>query len=258
MILCTFIVAWGNFSVNNLINIFFTKLNWYLYAYFDFLLMLPFLRNIAQNTSENSARYYIVLVTVFNVISGLLIYSNMYSGFIDFAPIFNTQFGSLTWAIIFSLTGYFLIKYFIQLGSYVLPFFIISTIISLAMSVAFVISDFKFNGGSNVEQLRVHFIYAPACLLFLLIIKSYCKYDFFREKRINQLIIVLAGTTFGMFIIETHSNLINYINWRLSVNVLTYQIGSYKLGWISIFIQFLVCFIIVYLLRKIPLFKKML
>ena len=44
MVICTIIRAWGDFSLGNLLTVFFSRLNWYLYAYLDYLLMLPLIK----------------------------------------------------------------------------------------------------------------------------------------------------------------------------------------------------------------------
>ena len=108
MVLCTIIRAYPDFTLHNLIEVLFTRLNWYLYAYLDYLLMLPFLRLIAKNASKAEARSFFILVMVFYTIGGCFYYFNYYTGLIEFAPIFNTQFASLCWSIIFPLMGFFI------------------------------------------------------------------------------------------------------------------------------------------------------
>ena len=257
MILCTFIRAAGNYSIPNLVNVFFTGLNWYLWAYFDYLLMLPFLRKIALHTSFELSRSYVILVTLFYTASGFLSWFGYYTGLIDHAPLFNTQFGSLCWAFIFPLTGYWIDKYFNQYKPYILRFFLPGSILTVGASVYLAVTDFITTQGANQELVRVQFIFLPSCLLFCLGRILYDKLPFFRSVRVNRFLTVLSGTTFGIFLIETHANLINVINWKLSQSAIG-SIHPYLLGLISLFTQFTICAVGVYLLKKIPYVKKLL
>ena len=258
MVLCTFIKAWGEISFFNFINVFFTKLNWYLYAYLDYLLMLPFLRLIAQNATNEQRKVWIILVMVFYTVSGCLIFANYYTGLVDFAPIYNTQFASLCWSIIFTLTGYFLVGYEEVQSEKRLFLLVVGTIVSVILSVMFVMMDINNSGGANIDQLRLHFVYMPSCLIF-----CFCKFIYnqtmiFKKKVVEKCIITVAGTVFGIFLIETHTELINYVNWKLSLSPISNHIGEYAKGGVSILVQFIICFTIIFILKQIPFIKKIL
>lgn len=259
MLICTLIKAWGGgVSFLTFIDIFFTKLNWYLYAYLDYLLMLPFIRLIAQNATKEQKEVWIVLVTIFYTIGGCLIFANYYTGFIDFAPIYNTQFASLCWGIIFSLTGYFFINNEFNKSRKWILFLVVGAIISIVLSVVFVMIDIKYNSAANIEQLRIHFIFLPSCLIFYLCKVLYDWNTIFKNKVVEQCIITISSTVFGIFILETHSELINYVNWKLSLNPISNYLGDYVMGMVSIITQFVICFIIICILKHIPYLKKIL
>ena len=133
---------------------------------------------------------------------------------------------------------------------------LISTVLTLFLSVYFVINDIQFNAGINTEHLRTHFIFAPSCLIFYLCKKIYEYVPLFQKNFVNNIIVTISGTTFGIFIIETHSELINYINWKLTPMV--DLIGPYNTGLLSIALQFTACFVITYLVRLIPFTRKIL
>lgn len=259
MVICTVIRAWGSdFSPLTLVDVFFTKLNWYLYAYIDYLLMLPFLRSIAQHTQEATARAYMALVAFFYTISGILIFLHLYTGFIDFAPLFNSQFASICWALIFPLSGYFMTHCSEDMKTTELAGLFLLSVISLLASAVLIILDLRMTGGANMDQLRVHFVYLPSLGVFCLIDWLYKVLKLDLYPKFNAIVLTVAGTTFGMFIIETHSELMNYVNWKLSISSLATHLSPYYLGIISVFIQFVVCFCIVYLLKKLPYVKKIL
>ena len=257
MILCTFIKADGNYSFVHLVDVFFTGLNWYLWAYFDYLLMLPFLRKIALHSSFELSRSYVILVALFYTASGFLSWANYYTGIIDHAPLFNTQFGSLCWAFIFPLTGYWIDKYFDQYKPYVLRFFLPGTLLTVGASVYLAVTDFLATQGVNQEVVRVQFIFLPSCLIFCICRMIHEKVPLFRFAGVNRFLTALAGTTFGIFLIETHTNLINQINWQLSQSAIG-SINPYLLGWVSLLLQFCICAAGVWLLKKIPYVKKLL
>lgn len=257
MMICTFIKIWGNISFWNFIDAFFTKLNWYLYAYFDYLLMLPFLRLISLNANKGQIRIWIILVSTFYGLGGFLIFFNYYTGFIDFAPIYNTQFSSLSWGIIFALTGYFIVSGNLKSKQSIL-FFLVGTVVSIALSVVFVMKEISVDNGANIDQLRLHFIYFPCCLIFVFS-KILCEQvRIFKKEFVRRCIVTVSGTTFGIFIIETHSELINYVNWKLSISHCFGYMGDYFRGGVSIIAQFIICFFIVCVLKKMPFLKKIL
>lgn len=253
MIICTLIRGWGDWSFSNLINVFFTKLNWYLYAYFDYLFMLPVLR-YAVGYLENNGRIFVLLVSIYYSAGGALIFAGRYTGFIDFAPLYNSQFASVCWGIIFPLTGWWLINETLSRTDYVLLSF--GAMLSLLASILLVVINIQKQGGGNVDQLRLHFIYLPSAWIFAGL-KCFHE-EFMVETAVSKIIKVLAGTTFGIFIIETHSEMINYINWKITGTAFARNISAYWFGWVSLCIQFVVCTAITLALKKIPGIKNIL
>ena len=259
MVICTAIKSWNHdYSAFEIVEVFFTKLNWYLYAYVDYLLMLPFLRIIAQHTDQSMAKIYIGLVCAFYTLGGVLLHFDIYTGFVDFATIFNTSFSSYCWAVIFPLSGYFIAGVIDSVDYKELIGLLIFSGVCLAASALFVISDLRTTGGAHMDQLRVHFIYAPSLGVFCLIEWLYRVLKLDKLLRFNRAVLTISGTTFGMFIIETHSQLINYVNHWIKNSVLGLHFSPYYQGIIAVFVQFAICFCIVYILKKLPYVKKIL
>lgn len=257
MLLCTLIRANGDFSFANLVDVLVTKLNWYLYAYLAFLMMLPILRLIALHASPLHAKYFIVMTCLLYTMSGVFQINNQFFAIEDFSVLFNSQFGSVCWSVVFSLSGYWLNKYFDELKPYVFRFLLPASVISLALSVYYINRDFALTGGANQELLRVHFIFAPSLVLFS-VLKLFCeKSGILRHRLAVRIIVGLASTVFGIFIIETHSVLINVVNDFLQRNIGS-AVHPYLLAWLSILVQFLLCSAIVYVVRLIPFMKKLL
>lgn len=265
MIVCALIVSAPEITLVKLIDAFFLKLNWYLYAYVDYLLMLPILRLVAKNASASDIKIYFILTTVLYTLSGILIYFEKYIAMVDFIPIYNTPFASTCWSIIFSLSGYFLnnfenviqsddnnVKQCNKLSSLLK----LGAVFNVTLSVILVTADIVLRGGNNIDQLRLHSIYLPCCCIFLTCKKMVTDWKIFRNKIIINVVRTVAGATYGIFILETHSQLINYINWKMSP--VAGIIGEYRTALLAICIQFAVCFCITYVLKRIPLVKKIL
>lgn len=244
--------------MSTLLDVFFTKLNWYLYAYVDYLLMLPFLRSIAQHTEDSLAKNYMGLVCAYYTISGVLLFFDFYTGLIDFAPLFNSQFASICWVLVFPLSGYFLTHQAVQLKKSEKIGLLLAAAASLAVSALLIIYDLRTTGGSHMDQLRVHFIYAPSLAVFCAVDWIYKALKLERYKKYNRAVFTVSGTIFGMFIIETHSQLLNLVDYRLSISSLAQHMSPYDLGIVSMLIQFAVCFCIVYILKRLPLLKQIL
>ncbi|MBQ9336580.1 MAG: acyltransferase family protein [Lentisphaeria bacterium] len=256
MLLCTVVRGWGQWTAAALWNVFWTKLNWYLYAYFDYLLMLPFLRCIAQKTAPAEADFFIAAAALFQIAGGILIAIGQYTGLIDFVPIFNTQFASLAWGIVFPLAGYFL--YHLRLGDRKIFIVLLSAgaVVSIGLSVYFVMRDIRLFKGAHNEALRTHFVFLPSLLLFWLIGKFYESAAFFKNEKVRQYLGIFAGTVFGAFLLETHAPLIWFINSRLSP--LTPLFGVYLTGIIALVYSYMVYFFAVMALKQLPGLNKLL
>lgn len=259
MVLCTLVMAAKDFSLQNVFIIFFTKLNWYLYAYFDYLLMLPFLRYMGRNCRKNEAVLFVTLSVVFYTITGVLISMGLYSGIVSFAPIFSTQFASYCWAIVFGVGGYYIQKYretFLSVKSVLL--LLLTSIISIVLSVYFVMEDYRTTGGQNTEALRVHYIVAPAYLTFIMVFYVSGKVSFLQKETVQRIIVALSGLTFGIFLIETHTDLIWIELDKINNSFLAAYMGSYWLGFVAIFVQFIICAALTAILKRVPGFRRIL
>lgn len=260
MILCTFVVAYGDYSITNLVTTFFTRLNWYLYAYLDYLLMLPLLRGIAKTLERKHFEVYMILVSLFTV-AGTFVYNADWNvGFLTFAPLFNAQFGSasICWVVIYPLTGYLLVKYYAEEKKfirYVLPAL---AVISLTISVIMVVFDYQNDMGDRIDQVRQFTTFAPTICLFCLIKFLYEKIKVLNNDKSNKIISLISGTTFGMFVIETHFDKQNEVSKFILGLPLFSGLGTYEAALIAIVVQFVLLFAIVSILKLIPVVKKIL
>lgn len=243
-----------------LLKIFITDLNWYLYAYIGYLLMLPFMRILVSNMSVANMKLFLILSGSAYTVSGFLIPFSSYSEKItEFLPIYNAGWASNCWNFIFPILGYILVQLVQreEFSSERRCFFgllLLGTIISLLVCTCLMNYDIRINGSQNLEMIRQHANFVPCCFVFSLL------YYVFAGKQITdvkkRIISEMSSATFGMFLIETHSrysqDIYEFIAQRLA------NAGLYLCSIISILIQFILYFLIIFALRRIPLVKKVL
>ena len=162
-----------NFSFGYILKTFASGLNWYLYAYLGFLFMLPFLRNIVNNSTKDKTTLFFGLTLGFYSLQALPIVFGMNFSLFSNVPLFNSYYASSCWMIIFPIAGYYVANadsiYTDKKELYKFrSALIISSVVSVAVSIILITYDIKNNGGNNLEQLRQHFIFAPSCLIFYL------------------------------------------------------------------------------------------
>ena len=74
-------------------------------------------------------------------------------------------------------------------------------------------------------------------------------------KGLEKFIAICAPLTFGMFILETQTNL-GGILFMTMYQLLGVKINRILISWIAIILKFIIFSIIVYLLRLIPLVRR--
>lgn len=252
MVICSFLIMIRDNRLN-FILVFTQKLNWYLYYYLAYLLMLPFLRKIALYSNEKEMNLYMILVCIFYTFSQILTYFNYSIYFIDNLAFYNSNWGSVCWYFIFPMSGYFLTqllknnnikKYFNIFG--------IVSLISLIIAIILCSLDIKMHNGVNLENLRAHAIYPISCFIFISI--YYIKYKI-KNIKTTKILTFLSNATFGIFILETHTNISNLICNTLNSHLNNY-LGLYCISVLSIIIEFILYTTIISILRLIPCVKK--
>ena len=112
MIILAIINTYKDVSLYGFYKCLFLDLNWYLYAYLLFLLMLPFLRKLVK-CDDNTMLLFIFVVGAFYAVSGQAIVTNInpLAGLTNNAQsifYYNGTHGG--WNIIYPLSGYFIYK----------------------------------------------------------------------------------------------------------------------------------------------------
>jgi surface polysaccharide O-acyltransferase-like enzyme len=262
-------------------RVFFGELNWYLYAYLAFLLMLPFLRLIAQNADEGQQKLYLILTFVFYSISGLFLFLGVDAKLLDNMPLFNTVYASNCWQLTFPLAGYFIAnvikngdpakirKLKIAAG--------IAALLNLFQGEILFSLDRFTKDGLNLEMMRQHACFGPACLIFILCLlwaeKAAERAAEEAEEETEEaadgerssdengfgawFLAELSAATLGVFLIETHTN----FSGLLSLKIVEWPIVAdlpYTRSILAVAIEFTAYSLFVILLRRIPGVKKIL
>ena len=241
-----------NRSFSNAVSLLLNGLNWYFYAYLGFLLLLPVYRSIVSNLKIEDWKYIFILVIITNILFSIFRVLN-----IDVAVLNNLQplaspWASSAWQCIFPLMGYFIIEnkeLFIKYEKKIFS----GCLISILLSMILIRIDIIKNGGANYEMLHQYYTILPSIYIFGSIISEDKKMS--KNIYLNKFISICAPLTFGMFILETQTNLGGFLFMKM-YQLLGANMNRILISWIAIILKFIIFSIIVYLLRLIPLVRR--
>lgn len=253
--------TWGeSVKADGFVSVYTTKLNWYLYAYIAYLFMLPFLRILAQNMNENQKKLFLILTIMTYTLSGICIPLSISEHFTGNMTLFNSTWASDCWQITFPILGFLLVDFSEnetnpnrkkRLGWILL----IGTILNFILAILLMSYDIKANGGANQEQILQHSVLLPCCFI-VYALHTGLKNKKLNHQFLNNFLAELSGATFGIFLIETHTSYSSMIfNHVLMIEP---YIGRYMCNIVSILCEFIIYFIVVFLLRRIPCIRKLL
>ncbi len=173
---------------------------WFLYAYLGFLLMLPFLRHIAKSANAKEQKYFLAMCMGCYLVSGITGALGLAEGFTEFLPLFTSLAPKLSENIIFPLAGYFLAKGELFKAAKDKALLLIVTLAHIALSVALIAVNIKAGTTEfeHMEALRMYFV-IPLCLIVFVFAR-----DAFRpNEKAGKYLKAIAGTAFGIFILDT-------------------------------------------------------
>lgn len=228
-------------------------LNWYLYAYLAFLLMLPVLRRIAQNFSDDEWKWYIVIVVILNcALAYMAEFEQSFSTFSNM-PMIAAPWASASWHIVFPLLGYGIYhkRYIIKKN-----WLYAGSGIALLGAMGGIIIDMRMNGGNNFEMMNQFFNVLPSCTFFYLV-TGIGERETVCVKNLKQIALKIAPLTFGMFLIDTHTFMRGRIySAFFKENVMGVR-GILASWWILV-LEFVIYACITWCLRCIPAIRKVL
>lgn len=243
---------------------FFTKLlsgkhvnaYWYLYAYLAFLLMLPLFRRIAKQFDHKD---FILLVALHFVFFTFLPLSNYVLGKLglpkmsvasDFSvPLANTK------ALFYPLIGYYIDQVFDISKLNRKNVWILPGVIIFGIAVSSVFTYYQGIHNKFTQDYVQSFDYTTAIAVFLLV-----KYIFTNSKALSQcrflhrVITLIGSLTLGIYLMDPVLKMVA-VN-RFKKVITTSDPIAYSLIW-CVF-SMLVCGIVTYGLKKLPVIKKLL
>lgn len=240
----------------------FSGLNWYLYAYIGYLLMLPFLRILVNHMTRKDMRLFFILTAIAYSVSGILIpFRGVEEAFTGFLPIFSSPFGSSCWNLAFPVLAYCLVSFSKHEENparkkRMLLILLIGTIASLVIAMLLMNYDLTAKHGKHMELIAQHAVLFPCCFIF------YGLYEGFSGKSIRlpfsgKVLAEFSAATFGMFLIETHTGFSEQI-FDFVASWFPHSAGPYLCSLLSIVLQLLLYFLAIFALRKIPPIRKIL
>lgn len=265
MVLCTFLRGYPSWTAANFLDVFTSKLNWYLYAYLAYLLMLPLLRKLAQGLQERDAVYFLAWAAFIDAGLGFMAYFNQTNpvtaapapntALLVFAPCFGTTFPSLAWGMMYPLAGYLLLRHGRILSSKAAcRLYAGGAICFLLFSIVGITEVNRASMGTDVELLRAHGLLPASCLFFVWAQRLYENYPVLSYAWIAKFTKEQATCVFGIYIIETHTELKNFVEW----NIAPQGIHTIWAALLSMLLQYVICFFITFLMKKVPGLRQIL
>lgn len=217
---------------------------WFLYSYLGFLIGLPILRRMAKVLEKNEFLYLFLIYVIAGGIFGILA---------------RTQVGSIAVAIPFTadviaypLLGYFIVNRIEQTEYTVknLLILIALAVVGLGIDVAVTQYDYHTFGGWSEAGLSL-FIIFPAAAVFYAV-----KY-FFDKKSLptvlENIICIMGSCTFGVYLLEGYIKDYCGIIQKYMCLVMPNALAAI----IYLFCIMIIGVIITFILKKIPVIKKL-
>ena len=229
---------------------------WFLYTYIAYLIGLPFLRNLVKNL-ENKHYYYMIAIAIF--FSGLLpiIEYLLFKGNYHI-----TSYIKITWLttniVLYPCIGYFLRFKFKCSNKKTILFIWFINLLCIMLSCFMTYYKIKITSNLSSSQIQDFFpnFIAVNCICIFITIK-YLFEKINISKFVEKMILSFGSCTFGIYLIhvlikdtEMMKSLLNLIK-NIGVNYMLAVI----LWCLCIMI---ISYLIVFILKKIPILKRLL
>lgn len=233
---------YGDFSKNGILNelIFIIKGHgrfhlWFLLEMIAFYICVPFIRLITKKENKKILIYAITILIIFNSLIPTL--NNLFNAGINYSVMF---------------TGY--LHYFL-LGYYINSFnikhkkitYIIGILCALITSIGTLLISFKLN-----NEYDLLYNYSSIFVVFTSIAVFLFMKEKFNKPCSNEFIKQLVGCYFGVYLI--HGLVIGFYEKILDIDVVSINLGQIFILYIIVLFT---SYIVVYLLKKVPIVKKL-
>lgn len=220
---------------------------WYIYALIGAYLVLPFIQKMVKNFTNTD---YIIFVLIFLITPAVISFLNV---FLRFDINYNFQLAFFPSIISIMVCGYYISK--IKLSKK----YLISSIIVFVVSyiIMFLSIYLPYLNKGKISYVLDSWNSLPVVLMAISLF--YVARHLFENKnfsnRITNIITMIASTTFGIYLIHT---ILNYKLYKLTIINNVFNFNGIVAIIILDFLVFIVCMIIIYLLKKIPFIKNFL
>ena len=228
---------------------------WYLYSYLGLLLMLPFIRKMAKNMTENEYIYLAVMQIVFVGLLPILQYILVKENYT-----LNSSFSApiIICSNVFYFTmGHYLENVFEQ-KNYTKRTTLLLSIVSFAcISISCLITNYRalitgeFSEGTS-QAFHMCLIAVPTFATFFLVKYMFQKISI--SDIINKIIITVGSCTFGIMLFEN----IFRENEVFIFHALNPHIGNFPSCIIWVSAIFLSALLLTLILKRVPFIKKLL
>lgn len=223
---------------------------WYLYSYLGFLLILPFIRAMAQHLKKEHFFYLVGLQVAFGAISPCLghLCGFWLDGYFDLSALFDT-------IIFYPLIGYGFDRFLTNSSKdkWKAILYNLSVILAAIVSALLIENGFR-KDGTYQDYFLWYLISVPTLVLFW-----NCKKFLIPERfseRAKKVWAFLGDKVFGIYLLEGFIG----CNGRMEIIYQTLHpyIGLIPAYMVEILIIFIIRLALVTILKKLPVFRKIL
>lgn len=213
---------------------------WFLKSYLSMLLILPFLRLLVSVMGKREYLFLVGIRAVITLIS--LIY--IYTGFTS-----NISFPFHVDIIFYPLTGYFLMNMLAQDNCrYLKVKSLVGLLLAFLTLIVFQVNAFFKSRGTYVDDFHTVYVWILAVLVLLLIKRIKIK-----TVVVQKMICTMGSCAFGVYLIEDVAR--NQVQ-RIVPAIVPF-FGKFWASIVFTLLSVLVSMLVIYLVRKIPLVKKL-
>ena len=250
MIICAMIASSYRFTFSTIMEHLLSKLNWYLYAYLAFLIMLPLIRLFVKGMNARLGLLFCSLAFFLQTLVMFIVFSETEVALFSYTWLLVAGWGSVNWLMIFPVLGYLINEKIVFEDRRSLMILAGAAAFSLISCTLLMHFDIRIHEARNLEQLRQHAVFAIAALI-MVCARVVEKAPVWTKRMLEQ----ISGTVFGIFILDVTSKLPNMISDQISSTF--WFAGLTVQESLTILMQFLIMGTIVYILRLIPPIRKL-
>ena len=225
---------------------------WFMYAYIAFLIMLPFLRKMAQYVTAREFNYLVILQIVFGALDIFGFFA--FKGEVSFNGV-PVPANLLNITVFYPLIGYYLGNKLKEATNKMLLTSFAAFFAAMALTMAVTDYRIRLTGEmtpDKVETFYMSLISLEVIFMFLLARRLFENKTF--AKPVQTILIMLGGSIFGIYLLE------NTLRECFSgtLEFLKTKINTFLSAWIFVFMVFAACALIVVLFNYVKgFFKKL-